>query len=151
MYSLCRLFYSWEVSAKASTSKIGSQQPTRIPAYLCSKLLARKSRLLSLHSLFVCLYLARWSAVCRGATLWGLEQFGRRFSHTNSSTSISQKPMIVSRLARCSYGLVVREPFDPRIHKDHEKVHDRVENVWMAPNRMHWLLCRVSTSSSPLV
>jgi len=68
------------------------------------------------------------SAVCRGATLWGLEQ--------NHATSF------VSRIARISYGVVLRMPFDSSIHIESEKVWNEAKSMWMARRQMKWLLKR---------
>ncbi|KAF8420973.1 hypothetical protein EV426DRAFT_610121 [Tirmania nivea] len=70
------------------------------------------------------------SAVCRGATLWGLEQ--------NDATSI------LSRVARCSYGIVYMYPWDelnPN-HQPSDKWWDPAKRRWMALGQMAWLLKR---------
>jgi len=68
------------------------------------------------------------SAVCRGATLWGLEQ--------NHATSF------ISRIARISYGIVLSMPFNNSIHRTSEKVWDEAKSQWLASGQMKWLLKR---------
>ncbi|KAF8415361.1 hypothetical protein EV426DRAFT_630019 [Tirmania nivea] len=70
------------------------------------------------------------SAVCRGATLWGLEQ--------NHATSF------LSRIARTSYGICFAVPFDPKNpnHYQEDKWWDEAKRIWRAKNQMRWLLTR---------
>ncbi|KAF8437045.1 hypothetical protein BGX38DRAFT_1274180 [Terfezia claveryi] len=70
------------------------------------------------------------SAVCRGATLWGLEQ--------NHATSF------LSRIARSSYGIVYQEPWDPTNpnHQPSDKHWDSAKSQWRARGQMTWLLKR---------
>jgi len=71
------------------------------------------------------------SAVCRGATLWGLEQ-----SHATS---------FLSRIARTSYGIVYKQPWDSTNpnHQPSDKLWDSSRSSWMAHGQMTWLLKRV--------
>ncbi|KAJ4292499.1 hypothetical protein N0V90_009161 [Kalmusia sp. IMI 367209] len=72
-----------------------------------------------------------WSSICRGATMWGLE---------NSPNSTYTKKTVKARLARFSYGLCYS------VHFDESKGHlakDRILGVtgdWMAKNQMGWLI-----------
>ncbi|RPB21395.1 hypothetical protein L211DRAFT_870077 [Terfezia boudieri ATCC MYA-4762] len=70
------------------------------------------------------------SAVCRGATLWGLEQ--------NHATTF------LSRIARSSYGIVYQVPWDPTNPNHHpsDKHWDSAESKWKARGQMTWLLKR---------
>ncbi|KAL8708386.1 MAG: hypothetical protein Q9225_007610 [Loekoesia sp. 1 TL-2023] len=94
----------------------------------------------------------RWSSVCRGATLWGLEHpnsdasvAGSHFSHEPSIHN--QAPTITSRLSRYSYGMVHNKPYDPSKHLSHEMYRDAKTGRDMARDQMTWLLERVSTLS----
>ncbi|KAF3941340.1 hypothetical protein ABW19_dt0203577 [Dactylella cylindrospora] len=64
-----------------------------------------------------------WSAVCRGATAWGLNN-----------------DAIVSRVARYSYGQPVSVPFDSTIHDYKDRYFDDAEDIWRANNQMDWLI-----------
>ena len=71
------------------------------------------------------------SAVCRGATLWGLEQ--------NHATSF------LSRMARSSYGIAYQIKWDPTNpnHQPSDKHWDASTSRWVAYGQMTWLLKRV--------
>ncbi|KAF1830154.1 actin-like ATPase domain-containing protein [Decorospora gaudefroyi] len=72
-----------------------------------------------------------WSAICRGATLWGLE---------NSEHSPSAKKTVRARIARYSYGLSCAKRFDES--KGHRLADRRKcpDGLFRAINQMEWLL-----------
>ncbi|KAF2870470.1 hypothetical protein BDV95DRAFT_607638 [Massariosphaeria phaeospora] len=72
-----------------------------------------------------------WSSICRGATMWGLE---------NSPNSTFTKKTVKARLARYSYGLSYAVRFDEskgHVLQDRRRFPD---GVWMATNQMGWLI-----------
>ncbi|KAH6849437.1 hypothetical protein B0T12DRAFT_418225 [Alternaria alternata] len=71
-----------------------------------------------------------WSAICRGATLWGLE---------HSSHSEFTPATVSARIARFSYGNRWDIPFD--ISKGHQEI-DRKKRPdgWYAGDQMNWLI-----------
>ncbi|QDS68467.1 hypothetical protein FKW77_010834 [Venturia effusa] len=72
-----------------------------------------------------------WSSICRGATLWGLENSTRRDAGASKT--------VASRLARYSYGHCWNVIFDPSIHR----IEDRVvgmDGVIRATNQMNWVI-----------
>ncbi|KAF2624867.1 actin-like ATPase domain-containing protein [Macroventuria anomochaeta] len=72
-----------------------------------------------------------WSAICRGATMWGLE---------HSQQNPSPRRTVKSRIARYSYGIVCTLPFDES--KGH-LLRDRIRGSrgeWRAANQMSWML-----------
>ncbi|KAH9437236.1 hypothetical protein MCOR02_000892 [Pyricularia oryzae] len=75
-----------------------------------------------------------WSAICRGATLWGL-----------SRSSPTLAPMVTSVKSRVSYGMCVREPYEANVHLEEDLVFDEENWEWMADNQMNWLLQRGDT------
>ncbi|EPS39071.1 hypothetical protein H072_7151 [Dactylellina haptotyla CBS 200.50] len=64
-----------------------------------------------------------WSAVCRGATLWGLE-----------------REIVVSRNARYNYGYAVNVEFDATKHDVSDRYYDASEGIDRAKDQMEWLL-----------
>ncbi|KAG9557021.1 hypothetical protein KCU71_g11127, partial [Aureobasidium melanogenum] len=78
-----------------------------------------------------------WSAICRGATEWGLEHVDaiRTSPHRTNLT-------VTSRLSRYSYGYSVMTPFENDKHLLSDLYYDRVEGVNKAKNQMRWLLKR---------
>ncbi|KAK6532128.1 hypothetical protein TWF694_003289 [Orbilia ellipsospora] len=64
-----------------------------------------------------------WSAVCRGATMWGLEH-----------------KAVVSRNARYSYGYSVNVPFESGKHDMVDRYWDVSEGIHRARDQMGWLL-----------
>ena len=82
----------------------------------------------------------RWSSICRGATLWGLE-------HSELTAAVNDNPTITSRLSRYSYGIVVSVPYDPSKHLVQDRFHDAVEGIDRAANQMQWFLKRVRDPS----
>ncbi|KAF3092569.1 hypothetical protein TWF225_001905 [Orbilia oligospora] len=66
-----------------------------------------------------------WSAVCRGATMWGLEH-----------------NFIVSRNARYSYGSALRTKFIDGEHEENDRVWDASCGVHRASDQMVWVLKR---------
>nr|EAQ70857.1 hypothetical protein MGCH7_ch7g264 [Pyricularia oryzae 70-15] len=78
--------------------------------------------------------ISAWSAICRGATLWGL-----------SRSSPTLAPMVTSVKSRVSYGMCVREPYEANVHLEEDLVFDEENWEWMADNQMNWLLQRGDT------
>ncbi len=76
----------------------------------------------------------RWSSICRGATLWGLE-------HSNP-------PTVVSRLSRYSYGIASSPKYDSTKHLSEDKYRD-VDGEDRARDQMTWLLRKVRSLSLP--
>jgi hypothetical protein len=73
----------------------------------------------------------RWSSICRGATLWGLE-------HSEKYPSVSKT--VTARIARYSYGIKCSRLYDET--KGHS-IQDRrrgMRGEWLADNQMHWML-----------
>ncbi|KAJ5977810.1 hypothetical protein N7501_001152 [Penicillium viridicatum] len=67
-----------------------------------------------------------WSAVARGAVIRGQE--GNQ---------------VESRIARCSYGVSMRVPFNSKKHRaDENLVWCPYEEVWMVDNRMQWYILK---------
>ncbi|KAH6895964.1 hypothetical protein B0T10DRAFT_545558 [Thelonectria olida] len=82
-----------------------------------------------------------WSAICRGACLWGLE-------HTQNLGSITRaelKPTLSSWLARYSLGVSASVPFDPARHLWQDRILHRAKNKYYASDQMIWLLRRGET------
>jgi len=81
----------------------------------------------------------RWSAICRGATEWGLE-------HVKAVTTspLRTNKTVVSRLSRYSYGVVANQLFDPKVHKLSERYLEEATGKWRADSQMKWFLKRVS-------
>jgi hypothetical protein len=73
----------------------------------------------------------RWSAICRGATLAGLEGIGG---------ALGRPPRVVSRIARYSYGFIVSELFDSTKHLVQDRFLDPSEGRYRANNQMMWAL-----------
>lgn len=80
--------------------------------------------------------LCSWSAICRGATIWGLE-------HSSSNAPPSYQT-ITSRKARFSYGICLNHEFDSMIHREIDKYWDDIDGMWRARNQMSWLAPKVS-------
>ncbi|KAF8440747.1 hypothetical protein BGX38DRAFT_1096977 [Terfezia claveryi] len=72
------------------------------------------------------------SAVCRGASLWGLDQ---------TQPTISRS--ITSRISRHSYGISYCYPFDPSVHDEADKFFNESKGEYYAEGQMKWLLKRV--------
>ncbi|KAL1794655.1 hypothetical protein ACET3X_006471 [Alternaria dauci] len=71
-----------------------------------------------------------WSAICRGATLWGLEHS----SHSDFTT-----PTVSARIARFSYGNRWDVPFDAsRGHREIDR--KKRPDGWYAEDQMNWLI-----------
>lgn len=71
------------------------------------------------------------SAVCRGATLWGLDQ---------TQPTISRS--ITSRISRHSYGISYCYPFDSSVHDEADKYFNESKGEYYAEGQMKWLLKR---------
>ncbi|KAI1464857.1 uncharacterized protein F4812DRAFT_462181 [Daldinia caldariorum] len=96
-----------------------------------------------------------WSAICRGACMWGLEQVRKPLSQTEKglppysaidNAGIPATPKmdstIVSRISRYSYGVPVMENFDPKKHLWRDRILDPSTGQYAADNQMRWLLKR---------
>ena len=83
----------------------------------------------------------RWSSICRGATLWGLE-------HSELPSNIST-PTVVSRLSRYSYGMAFSVIYDPARHLSEDVYLDTAEGTYRAKDQMTWLLKRVRRCTPP--
>ena len=84
---------------------------------------------------------SRWSSICRGATLWGLE-------HSERAAAVKDIPTVTSRLSRYSYGILVSEPYDSSKHLVQDRFYDELEDSYRAENQIKWLLKRVRHSIS---
>lgn len=86
-----------------------------------------------------------WSAICKGASLWGLEN-----RHSEILDEAARAPStIASRFARHSYGILVSHEFDPSLHQLRDKYIDKVDGTVRADNQMTWLLKKVSRHMIP--
>ena len=72
-----------------------------------------------------------WTAVCVGATRWGLER---------------SRDMIETRKARYSYGVITTTPYDPSNHHNEDGFWDPVRATERA-HRIHWLVKKVCNCS----
>ncbi|KAH7125733.1 hypothetical protein B0J11DRAFT_506551 [Dendryphion nanum] len=72
-----------------------------------------------------------WSSICRGATLWGLE---------NSKHNLSPKKTVRARIARYSYGFSFAAVFDESKGHRWEDRRQWPDGTWRAINQMGWLL-----------
>ena len=88
-----------------------------------------------------CTKLYRWSSICRGATLWGLEH--------SDLTSLTSTPTVVSRLSRYNYGMAFSQIYDPSRHLLQDMYMDPAEGVYRARGQMIWLLRRVRQPKRP--
>ncbi|KAG9649800.1 hypothetical protein KCU95_g15447, partial [Aureobasidium melanogenum] len=78
-----------------------------------------------------------WSAICRGATEWGLEHIDAKLTSPHR-TNLT----VTSRLSRYSYGYMAMTPFENGKHLPSDLYHDPVDGVDKAQNQMWWLLKR---------
>lgn len=82
--------------------------------------------------------LGRWSSICRGATMWGLEN-----AHSESLSALGANPKtVVSRLARFNYGICLAIPFDPSVHQSKDRV-THPNGGQYADNQMDWIILKV--------
>ncbi|KAF8531050.1 hypothetical protein BDD12DRAFT_903507 [Trichophaea hybrida] len=72
-----------------------------------------------------------WTAVCRGATLWGLE-------HCPSPDDTDKEVMIESRKSQYSYGIIDTPPFDPTKHDEQDKFWDPADAIDRA-RQIEWI------------
>lgn len=97
---------------------------------------------------------ARWSSVCRGATLWGLEHPNESITSisllSNPSTFTANEPTVTSRISRYSYGLSFSVPYNERRHLIHDAYKDEKTGLTMAKQQMTWLLKRVRFYVAPI-
>lgn len=82
----------------------------------------------------------RWSSICRGATLWGLE-------HCNQ-TSIFKNSTVISKFQRYSLGIVSSPKYDDAKHRPEDKYRDTADGTVRARGQMTWLLKRVRFPSA---
>ncbi|KAL8759425.1 MAG: hypothetical protein Q9199_000795 [Rusavskia elegans] len=82
-----------------------------------------------------------WSSICRGATMWGLEHSDVSSSAIGSDTP-TQNPTVTSRLSRYSYGLLVDQYYDERVHHIDDIYLDYDTGGYLARDQMTWLLKR---------
>lgn len=80
----------------------------------------------------------RWSAVCRGATLFSATGRG---SVGNIKTN--GLPQIRSRVSRLSYGWTFMTKFEDGVHDPRDKKWDEPRRKWMADNQMQCIIKRV--------
>jgi actin-like ATPase involved in cell morphogenesis len=77
------------------------------------------------------------TAVCRGATMWGLEK-------SKAAAGEGQIYTVPSSIARCNYGVIDTEPMlwdaNNPDHQNLAKRHDPIIGEWVVKNRMKWLL-----------
>lgn len=85
-----------------------------------------------------CTNSCRWSSICRGATLWGLEH--------SDLPSVTGSPTVVSRLSRYSYGMAFSQVYDHKKHLLQDRYMDTAEGIYRANGQMTWLLRRVRPS-----
>ncbi|KAI0118627.1 hypothetical protein GGR51DRAFT_570436 [Nemania sp. FL0031] len=83
-----------------------------------------------------------WSAVCRGACLWGLEQplstkstDGDPQSTRLGATAQEELGTITARISKYNYGVLYMEPFDPRKHDPRDQHTDPATGRLMATNQ----------------
>jgi hypothetical protein len=82
--------------------------------------------------------------VCRGATIWGSDYHrARRNTQQIGSVNLVLGTTIKSRIARCSYGLIINVPFKDGEHRIEDRFFDKFKGISCAKNQMHWLLKRV--------
>lgn len=72
-----------------------------------------------------------WSSICRGATLWGLENSTRQNNNANKT--------VTSRLARYSYGNCWDVEFNSSIHHEKDRI-ESIDGVIRARQQMNWLV-----------
>ncbi|KAK6227523.1 hypothetical protein QIS74_01078 [Colletotrichum tabaci] len=72
-----------------------------------------------------------WTAICRGATLQGLDSLS-----LNPGLAVSVR----SRISRASYGIEFNQKFHPSLHDPSLKYWDPEEQEWYATGNMKWFL-----------
>lgn len=83
-----------------------------------------------------------WSSICRGATLWGLENSDHQNLKSNKT--------VTSRLARYSYGNCWNALYDSRIHQEQDRIQG-VDGVVRAKDQMNWVVTKVSAFMKTLL
>lgn len=73
----------------------------------------------------------RWSAICRGATLWGLE---------NAQSDLNKRKTVRSRISRYSYGIIVSREWDTAVGQLETDRIRGTKGEWRANNQMNWML-----------
>ncbi|KAI1128368.1 hypothetical protein F5Y10DRAFT_277509 [Nemania abortiva] len=73
-----------------------------------------------------------WTAICRGATLFGAAEL----------SSAGQPLLVQSRIARSNYGWSYGTPFINGIHDPRDKEWDRLFGQWYAEGQMEWVVRR---------
>ena len=98
--------------------------------------------------------ITRWSSVCRGATLWGLEHPYESIAPNslvpNASPFSVNTSTVTSRISRYSYGMSLSVPYDQRRHLIQDVYRDEKTGLVMAKQQMTWLLRRVRFYMAPV-
>jgi hypothetical protein len=89
---------------------------------------------MKLPSLFVLTTKESWAAVSRGVVIQKAGDVGL------SRLSIEVK----SRIARASYGIRMRDTFNPKIHDGTDKVWDQLTREWKANNQIELFIEKVN-------
>ncbi len=137
-----RQYYWWGGSVRTDTSTIAWRSLMHKAGSACCKSMERTCPDIATKSSSA--HATRWSSICRGATLWGLE-------HSQLTAAVKDNPTVTSRLSRYSYGLQVATPYDPSKHLVQDRFYDKVVGTYKADNQMDWLLKRVRHSYSVVV
>lgn len=119
---------------RTDTSTIAWRSPGHKVESTCCKSMERMCRDIATERDSA--YANRWSSICRGATLWGLE-------HSQLTATINDNPTVTSRLSRYSYGIVMTPLYDPYKHLVQDRFYDKVEGTARARDQMDWFLKRV--------
>lgn len=105
------------------------------------------------------LFLASWTAICRGAVIHGLtvEKADSRFA-VEVRSRIARKthlgtvlavihlgPRLTHMHSDASYGIVCLEKWDKSKHLQEDKKFDKQDRKWKANNQMKWLVVEAST------
>ena len=95
----------------------------------------------------------RWSSICRGATLWGLEHCNSTSVFDNSTVtsvfddstlpSVFDNSTVTSKFQRYSLGIVSSPKYDNAKHRPEDKYRDTADGTVRARGQMTWLLKRV--------
>ncbi|KAI1742898.1 hypothetical protein F4680DRAFT_471799 [Xylaria scruposa] len=74
-----------------------------------------------------------WTAICRGAALFGAEL---------GSNTDSRQQLIRSRIARFNYGWIYQTPFKDGVHNPEDKIWDTHRQRWYAAKQLQWVVKR---------
>ncbi|KAJ2900044.1 hypothetical protein MKZ38_002662 [Zalerion maritima] len=87
-----------------------------------------------------------WSAIARGACMWGLEQCENGIPPSLRDSDLfdlkNDRGTVASRISKYSYGFLMQHPFDANIHHMDELVTDKYSGITYATNQMTWILKR---------